>query len=441
MSTSTSACYGFAATSSQTFIPKSHSRTRCSPAPPSACLVLGCAWTVYANVFGASVYPTLSSANFRFAGDPAAAARLPRAARLTIIDTVFAALPEPAPVISAPATVASVSSLSFEDRFAAAAPQGEPSRVAETPKPLKLPNWRTHRGHRKRQDIRCVVIRKSSTQVAEAPKPEVVASLPPDRQVAAAPAPAARPADTKPAKSAGASLSDMAQRAKAAVMSIASNEKQTIVEKLWGKPQPQHGPSLLSFASADASLTGSLGPTSNPALAGNTPRYDQSTAVYDISAHTVYLPDGTQLEAHSGLGSALDDPHSARIRMRGVTPPHLYDLTPRESLFHGVPALRLNPVGGEEAIYGRSGLLAHTFMLGTQRRFQRLRVVPGLQRVPERLSQPGHQAAGRGGKDRLSAVQRSRRPLPSLGCLAACAPERNNAMIPRNVSNLIFNRR
>ncbi len=203
---------------------------------------------------------------------------------------------------------------------------------------------------------------------SEAPKPQVVASLPPDRQAAAVPPqPAARPADAKPAKNAGASLKDMAQRAKAAVMSIASNEKQTIVEKLWGKPQPQqHGLSLLSFASADASLTGSLGPTSNPALAGNTPRYDQSTAVYDISAHMVYLPDGTQLEAHSGLGSALDDPHSARIRMRGVTPPHLYDLTPREALFHGVPALRLNPVGGEEAIYGRSGLLAHTFMLGAR---------------------------------------------------------------------------
>ena len=50
--------------------------------------------------------------------------------------------------------------------------------------------------------------------------------------------------------------------------------------------------------------------------------------------------------------------------MRGVTPPHLYDLKPRESLFHGVAALRLNPVGGDEAIFGRTGLLAHTYMLG-----------------------------------------------------------------------------
>jgi Protein of unknown function (DUF2778) len=52
------------------------------------------------------------------------------------------------------------------------------------------------------------------------------------------------------------------------------------------------------------------------------------------------------------------------VRMRGVTPPHLYDLKPRETLFHGVPALRLNPIGGDEAVYGRSGLLAHSYMLG-----------------------------------------------------------------------------
>ena len=50
--------------------------------------------------------------------------------------------------------------------------------------------------------------------------------------------------------------------------------------------------------------------------------------------------------------------------MRGVTPPHLYDLKPRETLFHGVPALRLDLIGGDEAVYGRSGLLAHTYMLG-----------------------------------------------------------------------------
>ena len=50
--------------------------------------------------------------------------------------------------------------------------------------------------------------------------------------------------------------------------------------------------------------------------------------------------------------------------MQGATPPHIYELTPREALFHGVAALRLTPIGGEAAIFGRRGLLAHTYMLG-----------------------------------------------------------------------------
>jgi hypothetical protein len=91
--------------------------------------------------------------------------------------------------------------------------------------------------------------------------------------------------------------------------------------------------------------------------------YDRYTAVYDISARVVYLPDGTRLEAHSGLGAALDNPRYVAERAVGPTPPHLYQLTLRESLFHGVQALRLNPVG-EGGIYGRAGLLAHPFMLG-----------------------------------------------------------------------------
>lgn len=87
------------------------------------------------------------------------------------------------------------------------------------------------------------------------------------------------------------------------------------------------------------------------------------TAVYDISAHIVYLPDGTRLEAHSGLGLLLDDPRSVTEVDRGVTPPHLYELTPREEIFHGVQALRLNPIG-EGDMFGRNGLLAHSYMLG-----------------------------------------------------------------------------
>jgi hypothetical protein len=95
-------------------------------------------------------------------------------------------------------------------------------------------------------------------------------------------------------------------------------------------------------------------------------QYDKFTAVYDLSAHTVYLPDGSRLEAHSGLGDLIDDPSHVEEKDRGSTPPHFYDLTLREGLFHGVQALRLNPVGGSDAIFGRAGLLAHTYMLGAR---------------------------------------------------------------------------
>jgi hypothetical protein len=50
--------------------------------------------------------------------------------------------------------------------------------------------------------------------------------------------------------------------------------------------------------------------------------------------------------------------------MRGATPPHVYELQPREEMFHGVAALRLLPVGGDGSVYGRAGLLAHSYMLG-----------------------------------------------------------------------------
>jgi hypothetical protein len=328
MSYSTSACFEFAASS-----PRPSSR-KATPynilgGAAIACIVLGCAWTVYANVFAAGVYPTLGSSSFDapvIRRPTAIAARKPMPA----VDDIAAALPEPAAALAAPTMIPSGPSLSFDDRFAAASPQGVESRQGEAPK------------------------------LAEAPKAkEASPRSAPVRVAAIAPAP--RPAEVRPPKAPAASVRDMAQRAKAAVMSIASADRPSIFEKLWGKPQSR---SLLAFASADASATGSLGQSQNPALGGSQPLYDRSTAVYDISAHTVYLPDGTKLEAHSGLGSKLDDPRSARIRMEGVTPPHLYELKPREALFHGVPALRLTPVGGDEAIYGRSGLLAHSFMLG-----------------------------------------------------------------------------
>jgi Tlde1 domain len=87
------------------------------------------------------------------------------------------------------------------------------------------------------------------------------------------------------------------------------------------------------------------------------------TAIYDISAHVVYLPSGRRLEAHSGLGPHMDDTRYVNLKARGPTPPNVYQLTMREELFHGVRAIRLNPVD-ETRMYGRDGILAHTYMLG-----------------------------------------------------------------------------
>jgi hypothetical protein len=90
---------------------------------------------------------------------------------------------------------------------------------------------------------------------------------------------------------------------------------------------------------------------------------DSHTAIYDIAARTVYLPGGNRLEAHSGLGSHLDDPRFIRTKMQGPTPPNVYNLTLRERLFHGVRAIRLTPVD-DGKMFGRDGILAHTYMLG-----------------------------------------------------------------------------
>jgi Protein of unknown function (DUF2778) len=130
-------------------------------------------------------------------------------------------------------------------------------------------------------------------------------------------------------------------------------EAPTIFERLFGKPSPL----TLAYANPD---DGDL----FDGRSGMSGRYDRFTAVYDISAHTVYLPDGSRLEAHSGFGPWLDDPRHTDQRMRGATPPTVYDLKPREGLFHGVRALRLIPED-EQKVFGRSGLLAHSFMLGS----------------------------------------------------------------------------
>ncbi|MFZ3360088.1 MAG: DUF2778 domain-containing protein [Xanthobacteraceae bacterium] len=133
------------------------------------------------------------------------------------------------------------------------------------------------------------------------------------------------------------------------------------------------GEKASAFQRFFANLFGKLSPSVRLASAATddsqldavsvTRRYDQWTAVYDITARTVYMPDGTKLEAHSGFGAGLDDPARVDEVNLGPTPPNIYDLELREQPFHGVHALRLIPIG-DQGTSGRTGLLAHSFMLG-----------------------------------------------------------------------------
>jgi hypothetical protein len=146
---------------------------------------------------------------------------------------------------------------------------------------------------------------------------------------------------------------------------VANPDRPSIFEKLFGRPSSSIFAKLFGSSSSDVKLAYAAPESGVAGDSGSITSglFDRQTAVYDISAHMVYLPDGTKLEAHSGLGTELDDPNSARVRARGVTPPDIYDLKPREALFHGVAALRLLPED-ESKVFGRAGFLAHSYMLG-----------------------------------------------------------------------------
>jgi hypothetical protein len=132
---------------------------------------------------------------------------------------------------------------------------------------------------------------------------------------------------------------------------LAQSNDRTLVQKLVGFFHPQL---LLASATPEDGLSAAA---INPTAMG-----DKSNAIYVISDRAVYLPSGTRLEAHSGLGVTKDDPRHVRDKNVGATPPAVYELKPREQLFHGVQALRMTPIGGNTL--GRYGLLVHSFMMG-----------------------------------------------------------------------------
>jgi len=300
------------------------------------CVTLACGWTLYSNVFGGNplsagydlaagdarvvfvaASPGLDHQTFtdRFAAIDVAADELPA---LTVEQKNYAALMDVTHSLGAPP-------VTFKPTVVAA---------PDTPKPGP-----------------------SRAEIAKAPD----VALPPttSARVASIPLPSSRPADFKFTQSrVKPGHSEMVERAKNAALAAMASKTPSLFDKLFGKT-PAPGP-VLAYAGSDGGVM-SDGTAATP---GGSSEDDKLTAIYDITARTVYMPDGSKLEAHSGLGSKLDDPRYVHVRMNGATPPHIYTLKPREALFHGVAALRLTPVGGEGAIFGRTGLLTHSYLLG-----------------------------------------------------------------------------
>ena len=245
-----------------------------------------------------------------------------------------ASLPEPAVLRDKP-------TLSFDERFSAGSAT-DPVASGIQPRSLSQMVFREldlkieqakNRLARKLQaeDWRSALVEQPAPAEEPAPSKSTIIPLPRSRPVVA---------DLEPQSSAPAP--------------VAQPEDRTFLQRL-----SDLLPARITLASLapDGGLLAGRGP--NLASLG----YDNFTAVYDISAHAVYMPNGSKLEAHSGYGRLMDDPEHVSEHMVGATPPSVYDLKPRERLFHGVEALRMLPVGGGDTL-GRSGLLAHSCMLG-----------------------------------------------------------------------------
>ncbi|WP_292270750.1 tlde1 domain-containing protein [Mesorhizobium sp.] len=167
---------------------------------------------------------------------------------------------------------------------------------------------------------------------------------------------------------------------------------------------------MLAYAKPDTPERGGLGNAFRGLF--NSPSTGNGVAVYDISTATVYMPDGSKLEAHSGKGAMADQPRFANRKNSGPTPPDTYNLSLRESRFHGVEAIRLTPTSGRNK-YNRNGLLAHTYLLRgapaqssgcvafkdygrflsafKKGKIKRLVVVPRLNGSPTQVAQEGRQ--------------------------------------------------
>jgi hypothetical protein len=246
---------------------------------------------------------------------------------------------DPTAFLHGPAMANGTASLSFDDRFGSRSTLSSASLYYPLRRGIRSDrgDFNSEFGHI--EEVLGGQLRDSQIDVPSQPAPSSASN------VASIPLPRARPAE--------ANLLARNDGPNPFPVPVADNRTmlQKIADMLPGK---------IHLASLDPNGGGLLsGPSPDLGALG----YDSTTAVYDITARVVYMPDGTKFEAHSGLGSLLDDSTRIAARNEGPTPPGIYEMKPRERLFHGVPALRMTPVEGTDT-FGRTGLLVHSYMLG-----------------------------------------------------------------------------
>jgi hypothetical protein len=252
---------------------------------------------------------------------------------------------DPTAWLHGPALANTSAALSFDDRFGSRSTLNSASLYYPSPRGARSDRGDFNSAFNQIQDALAGELRDTQTDLPSS-EPQVAAAA--VATTTTVPMPRSRPAEANLI----ARNDQLPPPAASAPVQQADNRSflQKIADMMPGRMQ------LASLDPNDGLLSG---PSPNLGALG----YDSTTAVYDITGRIVYMPDGTKFEAHSGLGNLLDDPSHVNTRNAGATPPGIYEVKPREKLFHGVPALRMTPVDGSET-FGRVGLLVHPYMLG-----------------------------------------------------------------------------
>lgn len=128
------------------------------------------------------------------------------------------------------------------------------------------------------------------------------------------------------------------------------------------KPKKKTLLDMLAYAKPDNPITTDDGAGGIFNRKNGLPGPGSRIAVYVIEDAVVHMPNGEKLRAHSGRGHMRDNPKYVHVKNMGPTPPNVYRLRMREARFHGVEAIRMNPVG-DAKMYNRDGFLTHTYLL------------------------------------------------------------------------------